>query len=396
MSAEPASNWDQAENLPPATAHASAPFPVNDTERAARFVELVGEELRYVHAWKRWLLWDGNRWTPDVDGAVFRKAQELSPLLLREALNIQDADKRKKAVGEAVKAGDRAKIEAMITLAQNHLGASPTLFDADPLLLGVSNGVVDLRTGEHRPTRREDYIIKSVNADYDCNATCDTWERFLYRVFDGDTELISFIQRAIGYSLTGLTSEQCLFFLFGTGQNGNSTFTKFPERLLGTYALKSASSLYTLAANGRQPLDEIARLVGKRFVTGSETEEGDDLAESRVKDMTGGDTLTGRELYCQAFNFEASHKLWIYGNHRPKRARKRSRNLEADKTHTVSGANSQRGKRPRSSKQTVGRTQRYTELGDQRLRGMASAWAWRRSCRNRGHGRLSRRRGRSG
>src|SRR5262249_9160108 len=160
-------------------------------------------------------------------------------------------DKRKKAVGEAIRAGDKAKIEAMVTLAQNHLGASPTLFDSDPLLLGASNGVVDLRTGEHRPSRRDDYIIKCVNADYDCNATCDTWKQFLHRVFDGDTELIAFIQRAIGYSLTGLTWEQCLFFLFGTGQNGKSTFTKFLEALFGPYALKSTSSLYTLAANGR-------------------------------------------------------------------------------------------------------------------------------------------------
>ncbi|HEU5313192.1 MAG TPA: phage/plasmid primase, P4 family [Candidatus Udaeobacter sp.] len=317
MSTEPATDWSQGENIPAPKPHALALFPVNDTERAERFVKLFAAELRYVHAWKRWLLWDGNRWTSDADGAVFRKAQELSPILLREALEIEDADKRKKAVGEAIKAGDKAKIEALVTLAQNHLGASPTLFDADPLLLGVLNGVVDLRTGECRPARREDFMIKCINADYDCSATCNTWEQFLHRVFDGDTELISFVQRAIGYSLTGLTSEQCLFFLFGTGQNGKSTFTKLLEALLGTYALKSVSSLYTLAANGRQPLDEIARLVGKRFVTGSETEEGDDLAESRVKDITGGDTQTGRELYCQAFNFEASHKLWIYGNHPP-------------------------------------------------------------------------------
>ena len=108
-----------------------------------------------------------------------------------------------------------------------------------------------------------------------------------------------------------------MFFFFGTGQNGKSTFTKFLEALLGEYALKSASSLYTLAANGRDPLEEKARLVGKRFVTGSETEEGDDLAESRVKDLTGGDTITGRHLYCDAFSFEPTHKLWIYGNHRP-------------------------------------------------------------------------------
>src|SRR6267143_56053 len=313
MSTESISSW----NVPTPKPAPLASYPLNDSERAERFAKLFAADFRYVHAWKRWLLWDGNRWTADADGAVFRKAQELSPLLASEALKIDDADKRKKAVWEAVKAGDKAKIEAMVSLAQNHLAASPTLFDSNPMLLGVSNGVVDLQTGKHRIASREDYITKQTNADYDFAATCEVWKQFLLRVFDGDLELISFVQRAIGYSLTGLTVEQCLFFLFGTGSNGKSTFTKFLEALLSAYALKSVSSLYTVSANGRQPLEEIARLVGKRFVTGSETEEGDDLAESRVKDMTGGDTLTGRELYCQAFNFEPSHKLWIYGNHRP-------------------------------------------------------------------------------
>jgi len=102
-------------------------------------VKRFADELRYVHVWKRWLLWDGNRWSPDADGTVFRKAQELSPILLREALDIEDPDKRKKAVGEAIRAGDKAKIEALVALAQNHLGASPTLFDSNPMLLGVLN-----------------------------------------------------------------------------------------------------------------------------------------------------------------------------------------------------------------------------------------------------------------
>src|SRR5262249_17881355 len=154
------------------------------------------------------------------------------PILVREASYIEDPDKRKKVMGLAFRAGDKAKIEAMVSLAQNHLGASPTFFDADPLLLGVANGVVDLRTREHRPARSDDYIIKHLNGDYDSTGTCGTWKKFLERMFEGDTELISFIQRAIGYSLTGSTSEQCLFFLFGTGQNGKSTFTKFLETLL--------------------------------------------------------------------------------------------------------------------------------------------------------------------
>jgi putative DNA primase/helicase len=318
MSSEVATQW-KADDIPiPQKPEVlSVQYPRNDSERAARLAELFNDELRYVHAWKQWLLWDGYRWVADNNGAVFRKAQELHPILVQEASTIDDVEKRRSAFGYAIRAGDKAKIEAMISLAQNHLAASPTLFDSDAMLLGVYNGVVDLRTGVFRQARREDYIIKQAGTIYEADATCPMWERFLVRIFEGDNELISFIQRAIGYSLTGSTSEQFLFFLFGTGSNGKSTLAECPQELFGTYALKTSSSLYTLDKHGREPLDAIARLVGKRFTTGSETEEGDDLAESRVKDITGGDTLTGRELYCPAFNFKPCHKLWVYGNHRP-------------------------------------------------------------------------------
>jgi putative DNA primase/helicase len=132
-----------------------------------------------------------------------------------------------------------------------------------------------------------------------------------------NAELISFIQRAVGYSLTACIVEQVLFFLYGTGQNGKSTFAETLKYLFGAYMIKTTSTLYTLHRHGKEPETEIARLVGKRLVTGSETEEDARLAESRVKDITGGDTLTGRELYCPAFNFLPTHKLWIYGNHLP-------------------------------------------------------------------------------
>ena len=294
-------------------------YPRNDMERAVRFAKRFAGELKYVHAWKKWLHWDGVRWVPDGDGAVYRKAEEMPKLFLQEASKIDDDDRRKKAAAAAIQAGNKARIDAMIAHAQcqAEIVASPTLFDSDPLLLGVSNGVVDLRTGTFRESRKEDYIIKEVGAAYDAAATCPAFEKFLSRVLAGNTELISFIQRAVGYSLTASIDEQVLFFLYGTGQNGKSTFSECLKHLFGTYMIKATTALYTLNRNGSEPLPEIARLVGKRLVTGSETEEGAKLAESRVKDITGGDTLTGRALYCEAFNFPPTHKLWIYGNHRP-------------------------------------------------------------------------------
>lgn len=294
-------------------------YPQNDTERALRFAEKFSDEVRFVQAWKKWLIWDGVRWSPDGDGEVFRKAQEMPRIFLREASEIDDVDRRKKAAGAAITAGNQQKLQAMVALAQcqKPIAAAPSAFDSNPMLFGVINGVVDLKKGICRDSRKEDYITKQSGTHYDAAAECPTWDAFIARVLGGDDELISFVQRAVGYSLTGNVSEQCLFFLYGSGQNGKSTFAEALQQLFGDYALKTATSLYTLDSHGREPEPAIARLLGRRFATGSETEEGADLADSRVKDLTGGDTLTARELYCPAFSFKPTHKLWIYGNHRP-------------------------------------------------------------------------------
>ena len=317
MNAPLANQWSAKSEIPLAELAPSA-YPKNDSERASRFAEEFAGELKFVPALRKWLAWNGIRWAADDDGAVYRKAQEIPKLLLREAAEITDSAAQKQAAWAAIRSGDRAKLEAMVKLAESQpqFAAKPALFDSDPLLLGVSNGVVDLRTGQFREGRKEDYITKQAGTAFDAEATCPIWRKFLRRVLETD-DLVTFIRRAVGYTLTGAISEQCLFFLYGTGQNGKSTFAECLKHLFGDYVVKATTTLYTIDRYGKEPVTEIARLVGKRLVTGSETEEGSRLAESRVKDITGGDTLTGRELYCTAFNFAPTHKLWIYGNHLP-------------------------------------------------------------------------------
>ena len=191
------------------------------------------------------------------------------------------------------------------------------MFDSDPYLLGVKNGVVDLRTGEFRQARKEDYLTKQAGTEYIPGAECPRWKVFLRDIFNGDDSLISFVQSAIGYSLTGVTDEHVLFFLYGTGRNGKSTTTETLQALLGDYAQHAPAALFVSSRHGGEPEKEIARLKGTRFVVGSEIEEGSKLAESRVKDLTGQDTLTGRFLYGSPFDFKPTHKLWIFGNHKP-------------------------------------------------------------------------------
>lgn len=139
----------------------------------------------------------------------------------------------------------------------------------------------------------------------------------LNTIFQGDASLIRFVQMATGYSLTAATEEQALFFLYGTGRNGKSTFTETLQTLLGSYAQHAPAALFVADRHGHEPEKEVARLVGSRLVIGSEIEEGAKFAESRVKDLTGQDTLTGRFLYSSPFDFKPTHKLWIFGNHKP-------------------------------------------------------------------------------
>jgi len=316
MNAEMTETTDAIDSLP---APGEALYPRNDTERAVRFAEEFGSDLRYVETWKSWFLWDGTRWSRDRDGHVERLAQEMPKLLLKEAEQVNDFEKQKKLWAEALRSGDAVKLHAMLQLARSQSGIATRaeIFDADPYLFCVRNGVVDLRNGSSRVARREDYLTKQASIAYDREARCPQWIEHLRTVFKGNESLVSFLQDAVGYSLTGATSEQCLFFLNGTGRNGKSTTTETLQALLGDYAQHAPAALFMLDKSGREPETEIARLVGARLVIGSEIEEGARLAEARVKNLTGQDTLTGRFLYSSSFDFKPTHKLFIFGNHRP-------------------------------------------------------------------------------
>src|SRR5690606_8207541 len=167
---------------------------------------------------------------------------------------------------------NRSRLESMIVLAQSRPGipARPEDFDADPWLLNVNNGTLDLRTGELRDHRREDLITKIVPVDYKPDAECPRWESFIHEIMDGDEELIRYLQKAVGYSLTGDISEQAFFFLHGAGSNGKSVFLSTIKTLMGDYGQQAPSSLLLLKKGEGVPND-VARLKGARFVSTTET-----------------------------------------------------------------------------------------------------------------------------
>jgi len=293
-------------------------YPLTDYGNAERLVTLHGADIRYCHPWNKFLVWDSRRYRLDDTAEVIRRAKLTIRGLYGEAQGIADEHERAALAKHAVRSEATAKLEAMIRSATSEEGIPilPDELDSDPWALNVRNGTLDLRTGELRPHRREDRLTKLAPTAYDAAATCPTWERFLERIMDGNPSLISFLQRAVGYSLTGLTIERVLLLLYGRGRNGKSTFLEIIGSLLGDYGARTPVATLLLKRDGGIPND-VARLKGARFVWTSETEQGRRLAEALVKELTGGDTMSARFMRGEWFDFKPEFQLWLATNHRP-------------------------------------------------------------------------------
>ena len=290
-------------------------FNLTDLGNAERFVAQHSEKARYCYPWRKWLVWTGARWERDDAGQVHRLAKETVRSIYREASDEEDEDRRKALAKHARNSESETRIRAMVELAKSEIPVSPDSLDADPLLLNVANGTIDLRTGALREHRREDLITKLAPVEYYPGIAAPTWRAFLERVLPGE-ELQGFVRRAAGYSATGDTSEQCMFIHHGPGANGKSTFQETIAAALGDYAMRTPTETLLVKRSGAVPND-VARLKGARFVTASETEEGRRLAESLVKDLTGQDTISARFMWAEWFDFKPTHALHLSTNHKP-------------------------------------------------------------------------------
>lgn len=283
---------------------------------AERLVDQHSLDIRYAHASQRWILWDGQRFREDETDGIMRLAKETVASIYAEAAEEQDTDRRKAIAAWAARSESEGHLREMVSLAECELPIRVEQLDANPWYLTVGNGTVNLRTGELYPHSRLDFTTKLAPVPYDKEAGCPTWLGFLDRIFAGDAELIAFLQRAIGYSLTGESNEQVLFFLYGTGSNGKSTLIEALRALVGEYGQQAPMSTF-LERRGEGPSNDIARLRGKRFVSSIEAGEGHRLNESLVKQVTGGDTITARFLHREFFEFRPQFKLWLAANHKP-------------------------------------------------------------------------------
>lgn len=288
-----------------------------DMGNGARFARRYRGEVIFV-AGRGWMVWSGMRWTRDRTGAaVMRHAKQIARDLRQEAKGITDPELRDALLKHARRSESDARLRAMLAQAQPELTVEPSALDADPWLFNVANGTLDLRTGALLPHDPKQLITKLAPVAYDPDATAPRWRAFLERIFAGDQELIGFFQRALGYSLTGDMSEQVLFVAHGSGQNGKSVAFNTVRDLLGDYALQAAFETFLRTRRSGGPRPDLAALPGARFVSAIEANKGARLDESTVKQVTGGDPITTRDLYQAQFTFSPVAKLWLIANHRP-------------------------------------------------------------------------------
>jgi putative DNA primase/helicase len=291
---------------------------LTDVGNGELFAQQHRENVRYCFGLKQWLVWNGNRWKPDTEGRVMPLAKATARSLYGVAEREPD-EKRRKAIAKwAVESETERRLKSTVTLAQSEPGIpiEASRLDTDPLLLNVANGTLDLRMGALRPARREDFITKMVPTEYHPDAVCPEFERLLHRLFEKIPAVRQYLQRIFGYSLTGLTTEQCFFIFYGVGANGKSTVLRAILDLLGEYGATTRPETFLVRRGDGIPND-VAALAGARFVVSLESEHGKRLAEGLVKAVTGGDKLSARFLHREYFSFAPQLKFFIGTNHKP-------------------------------------------------------------------------------
>jgi len=292
---------------------------LNDTANAEYLANLYGSTLRYDHRRARWLKWSGHRWQPDNNGEIYRFAIASARDRYRSASNITDLKERERVANWSIGSENRSRLESTIAIAKNLQPISDTgeHWDNNPWLLGVLNGVVDLKTGLLRDGKPEDNITMSTCVKFDPGAQCPLWLNTLSVIFESNEELIDWLWRYWGYSITGLIKEQSVIIGHGFGGNGKGVVTGAIRKTMGDYAYDAPFSTLEMHSRASIPND-IAALEHKRIVTSSETNDGTRLNEARLKAISHGDPVTARYLHAEFFTYEPECKIFLFVNHKPR------------------------------------------------------------------------------
>lgn len=295
-----------------------------DIANGVRFADKYRGQFLYCFGLKCWYYWDRLRWVACTGGEPLQAAKVIAEEALTNAFKAYRADssvintknlKQAESVHKNVK-----RLEAMLVTGASEKGMSiynPSEFDANQWLIVARNGVIDLKTGTLLTPDPKMLCSRTLAASFDWQARCPMWLDFLQKIFNGNNEIISYIQRALGYSLTGLVDEEKLFFMYGLGANGKSVFANIVNGVFGEYAVTVGIELLTKGKNDGEANRYKARLAGARLVSTNETGANDFVDDARLKEITSREQIAVRPLYCEAYEIRPTHKTWVRGNHKP-------------------------------------------------------------------------------
>lgn len=290
----------------------------NDSDNANDLIALYGDQIRYVKGWG-WLAWDGQRWERDADDQVMELAKKTLRQLLWDAASMPDYA-RSARISHLCRSLDTRNLKAMVDNAQTdpRIRKQVADFDKDPWLFNAQNVTVNLKSGETHEHSPEDHITKVAACDYDPEAHSEEWEKFILWASKNRENLRDYLQKALGYSLSGSIGDKSFFYCFGGGDNGKTTILEVVAHIMGDYAgsvpIESVISKGGVSGN---EIRENVQLVGKRLIIATEPDAGQSFRIARIKSITGGDSLTAADLYQSRYNFVPILKLWIGGNHKP-------------------------------------------------------------------------------
>lgn len=300
-------------------------YTFDDTGNAMRLCESFGDVLKYSYIERKWLYYKDGKWNYDNLGYVRQLTDVVVDSMKHELSRYQKidmekgSDLEKRFLKHIQRTRSHTSKTNMIKEAEHKLSILPSMLDGNRRLLNCQNGTLDLKTVQLLPHDKENYITKIIPCNYNPSAAVPKrWLSFLSDVFSGDVEMVHYIQKIVGYSLSGLTSEQCAFFLYGTGRNGKSTFLEVVRDIMGDYATNiQPQTIMVKPASGNSPTSDIARLKGARLVTSVEPNEGMRIDEGLLKQLTGDDIVTARKMFSEEFEFKPEFKLLMATNHKP-------------------------------------------------------------------------------
>lgn len=296
-------------------------YPWTDIGAGRLFADFYKDTLRYVPERRMWYCYEEGIWKSDVGNLkAMKRCMDLADLLYMYALNIKDEHKRKGYIDHIKKWQSHSYRVNILKDAQVHHPISIREFDADPYAFNCKNGTLHMDTGTFTEHSSEDKLTKITAVKFDPKVSCQRWDSFINEITSGDTERAKFLQKILGYGLTGDTRHECMTILYGAStRNGKGTLCESVLKVFGSYGCSTKPETIAMknSTNSSQPSEDIARLAGVRFVNIPEPGKGLVLNSAQVKSMTGNDTINARFLHENSFDFKPQFKLYINTNYLP-------------------------------------------------------------------------------